>query len=449
MKMERSMIRRIIPALAISVVSLLFLVTCGDKSTAPNRPVLSVSPLSIDFGGDQMGMQFLINNEGETTLEWNIEDPGQGWYDYSPLEGTTGTETDTVEVLVDRSGLSGEFADTLTVSSNGGTAQVEILMQVPTSPTLSVYPLNLDFGVDNEMQFLRIANSGPGTLDWNISENIDWLELSPDSGSTSGEPDTVVVSIHRPNSSNDLLTGELMVSSNGGSHAIGISARDTIYADEGIYAFIILERTIGHHHMGHSSDLITARFDSDYSPCEPSSSLGPDSVYCSNYTLVWNADNEAFEYYQNMPRVFLTAGETYFPNVIGNSGVPSLSDSITVPTYSPSLSAPLDSAVFSRSSDITVEWTGVGDNQVTVSLISSGDSICSIPYDTEGLYGINITTENDGQLVILSSQISSLEPGEYRLILTTSNAHGISANGYSSESFVMAKSTSYVTVYLQ
>jgi hypothetical protein len=409
-----------------------------------------VDPQSIDFGTDQLGLRFFVNNSGGSTLEWNIGNPAQEWYEFSPANGTTTTETDTVEVFVDRSGLTGEFADTLTITSNGGTARVEILMQVPTAPTLSVYPLNLDFGAVEDMAILRIMNSGPGLLQWSITENIDWLQLDPDSGSSTGEPDTVLVTVQRPHLANELLTGELAVSSNGGSQAVGVSARDTVYEEAGVYAFLILERKYIRQHMGHAhDDLITARFDSEHSPCQPSSSLAPDSVYCSNYTLAWNAEIEAFEYDQNMPRAFLTLGETYFFNIVGNSSVPIYSDSITFPQYALSMTAPSDSAVFSRNSDLSVEWTGVGDNQVTASLILSSDSICSIPYDTAGLHGINVATENDGQFVFLSSQLTGLDPGEYRLILTNCNAHGISADGYAPGGFVMAKSTSYVTIYLQ
>jgi hypothetical protein len=202
--------------------------------------------------------------------------------------------------------------------------------------------------------------------------------------------------------------------------------------------------------MGHSrDDLISARFDGGYSPCEPADPLTADSVYCNEYTLLWNTEKGNFEYDQTMPRTFLGLGESYFFGVTGNSSVPSLTDSVTFPLYAPSLNSPADSATVSRNSDLALEWTGIGENQVTVSVILASDSICALPYDTAGLYGINIDTENDGQYIILSSQLSGLDPGEYRLILTNYDAHGISADGYHPDSFIMAKTTSLITIYLQ
>jgi len=424
--------------------------SCDEKSTEPRQPVLLVSPSALDFGTDQLGLRLFISNGGGQTLEWNIDNPSESWYECSPASGSATTETDTVEIMVDRSGLTGEFTDTLTISSNGGTASAEIMMQVSISPTLSVYPLDLDFGATANMATFQIVNSGPGLLEWNITENIDWLELSADTGSCSAEPDTITVSIQRPNLSNDDLSGEILVSSNGGSRTVGVAARDTVYTSEGIYAFLTLERVITRHHMGQNQDdLIAARFDGSNTPCEPTVPLAADSVYCSEYTLIWNAEKSNFEYYQNMPRHFLSQGTTYFFSVLGNSQVPAMMDSVTFPLYAPYLTAPNDSTTISRNSDLSVEWTGVGENQVTVSLILSSDSICALPYNTSGLHGINIDTDNDGQYVFTSSQLTGLDPGEYRLVLSNYNAHGISANGYDSDSFIMAKSTSSVTIYLQ
>ena len=430
--------------------TLILLISCEEKSTGLRQPVLSVSPSVLDFGTDQLGLRLFISNGGEQTLEWNIENPSGSWYECSPASGSTTAETDTVEIMVDRSGLTGEFTDTVTVTSNGGTASAEIMMQVSTSPTLSVYPANLDFGVEEDMLYFEIVNSGPGLLEWNLSENIDWLELSADTGSCSTEPDTITASIQRPNSSNDGLSGEIQVSSNGGSQSIGVSARDTVYADDGIFVFLSLERVIIRHHMGQSpEDMIKARFDGSNTPCEPTNPLAADSVYCGQYALEWNSENSEFEYAQNMPRHFLSLGTTYFFSIMGNSDVPSMMDSVTLPLYAPSLTTPIDSAAVSRNSDLSVEWTGVGENQVTLSIILSSDSICALPYNTSGTHGINIDTDNDGQYIFTSSQLTGLGPGEYRLILTNYIAHGISANGYDADSFIMAKSTSSVIIYLQ
>ena len=69
-----------------------------------------------------------------------------------------------------------------------------------TQPIISRSPSSLSFsatrdGNDPADQILKIWNSGVGTLDWEVSEGIDWLNLSPGSGSSDGEKDEVTVSV--------------------------------------------------------------------------------------------------------------------------------------------------------------------------------------------------------------------------------------------------------------
>ena len=48
---------------------------------------------------------------------------------------------------------------------------------------------------DLESRTLEIWNSGIGTLNWSISDDADWLSVSPSSGSSAGERDEVSISI--------------------------------------------------------------------------------------------------------------------------------------------------------------------------------------------------------------------------------------------------------------
>jgi predicted outer membrane repeat protein/parallel beta-helix repeat protein len=44
-------------------------------------------------------------------------------------------------------------------------------------------------------QILTIHNSGAGTINWTISHNCQWLEVDPDAGSSTGQPNDVVLSV--------------------------------------------------------------------------------------------------------------------------------------------------------------------------------------------------------------------------------------------------------------
>jgi hypothetical protein len=69
-----------------------------------------------------------------------------------------------------------------------------------TVPTISFSPSSFSFsatqgGANPPSQTLHIWNSGGGTLSWSVSDDATWLSLSPTSGSSAGETDTVTVSV--------------------------------------------------------------------------------------------------------------------------------------------------------------------------------------------------------------------------------------------------------------
>jgi len=438
-------------SLAVFTALIILALSCDKNSTQPDTPLLSVSPASLDFGPDQYGLQIFLNNGGGAALDWTIDTQSPTWFSSHPGQGSIVLETDTVNVFVNRAGLQGEYADTLTISSNGGSARVEILMQVPASPTLSVYPTRLDFGSDSETGFFQILNAGPGQLDWNIAEDIEWLELAPASGSTTQESDTIEITVIRPHLTNEELAGSVLITSNGGTRTIEVVARDTVYISEGIFAILTLERTITRHsHMGYlRSDLIEARFDSIYSPCESIFPMAADSVYCDDYILSWNADLNTFQYSQTMPRIFISPGELYHFIVNGNQQIPAFTDSIVFPDLAPYITSPSDSASFSRTVDLPVVWSDTGAGTITIAVILAADSICAAPFDLTGFEGLFFETENDGQYAIPAAELSSLSSGDYKIILFNYNAHAISVAGYDPRSLILGGSASYATIQLQ
>lgn len=75
-----------------------------------------------------------------------------------------------------------------------------VQISAATDPTISFGPRSFDFSATEgeanpASQPLEIWNSGPGTLDWSVSADAQWLNLSPASGSSTGERDSVSVSV--------------------------------------------------------------------------------------------------------------------------------------------------------------------------------------------------------------------------------------------------------------
>jgi len=68
-------------------------------------------------------------------------------------------------------------------------------------PTIAYSPLSFSFtaaegGANPEDQTLEIWNSGGGTLNWHVSDDVGWLSLSPVGGFSTGEHNAVTVSVN-------------------------------------------------------------------------------------------------------------------------------------------------------------------------------------------------------------------------------------------------------------
>jgi hypothetical protein len=71
---------------------------------------------------------------------------------------------------------------------------------LPTEPIIAFNPKRFTFsategGANPASQILEIWNAGPRTLEWSVSDNADWLSLSPTNGSSTGEKDEVSISV--------------------------------------------------------------------------------------------------------------------------------------------------------------------------------------------------------------------------------------------------------------
>lgn len=108
-----------------------------EVSTSPQ---IIVNSEAFDFGLSETSKLLEIQNAGCSELNWLISG-GDDWLTINPSSGTTNSETDDVNLTVDRSFLSpGLYTDTFHINTNGGNKHIEITMQVPcglevTEPT--------------------------------------------------------------------------------------------------------------------------------------------------------------------------------------------------------------------------------------------------------------------------------------------------------------------------
>ncbi|UCG51329.1 MAG: BACON domain-containing protein [Candidatus Latescibacterota bacterium] len=86
-----------------------------------------------------------------------------------------------------------------------------------TDPTLYVNPLTLDFGTTDVTESFVIGNTAGGSLVWDVTETIPWLDATPTSGAGGA---TITVTVDRTGLAPGNYNGLIQVTSNGGNETV-------------------------------------------------------------------------------------------------------------------------------------------------------------------------------------------------------------------------------------
>jgi len=176
--------------------------TVNSQSSPPSIS-LSTSSLSNSCteGTDAPSQTFQVSNSGGGALNYSISD-NRTWLTLTPTSGTSTGEQDTITVGYNTSGLSaGTRNATITISdpnADNDPQTISVSLTVnPLPPNISLSITSLSNfsteGSDAPSQTFQVSNSGGGTLSYSISDNRNWLSVSPSSGTSTGEQDTITV----------------------------------------------------------------------------------------------------------------------------------------------------------------------------------------------------------------------------------------------------------------
>jgi len=175
-----------------------------NVSTA-NTPMLTYYPRSYDFGdilkGNPASTTFEIWNCGINTLTYSLNEDS-AWIAINPIVGSSTSEHDTITVYIDTQNMvSGLNIYNIQILSNGGNRlfRVSVNIKNPSGPELSYAPHSYNFGHKLEgetyLTTFEIWNTGIQKLTYSVIENCDWITVYPNSGASSGEHNTITVSI--------------------------------------------------------------------------------------------------------------------------------------------------------------------------------------------------------------------------------------------------------------
>src|SRR5713101_6165090 len=189
----------------------------------PGKPQahLVVNPQTLDFGqlvaGNQATLPLTIANVGTQALDWKATTGNTSWLALDSNNGTVkpGGLPRVIQVTANATGLAaGNYSATLSITSNGGNAQVTVTMVVingpPPPPTLASSPGSFTVPGDPNCTYnastgwtcvvsLSSSQSAQANLNWTASSSgVNGVTFSQASGTLS-PGQTAQVSITIPN----------------------------------------------------------------------------------------------------------------------------------------------------------------------------------------------------------------------------------------------------------
>ena len=196
-----------------------------------NSPLLTVTPTLLDFGTTNTTEKLSFSNNGTGTSDWSLSS-AQSWIAFTPTSGSTTSETDHVSVTIDRTGLqSGDYYGFINIISNSGNISIPVNMEVTLLPTLVIDTSTLNFAETLTTLTVGITNFGNGTLNWTVTDDADWLSVTPSSGVNDG---IITVKVNRTSLTDGNYTGNVLITSNGGNKTVSVNMKASSITPDGV-----------------------------------------------------------------------------------------------------------------------------------------------------------------------------------------------------------------------
>ncbi|MBN1274094.1 MAG: exo-alpha-sialidase [Candidatus Aminicenantes bacterium] len=172
-----------------------------------SEPYINVDKDTLNFAvveGNSESQTLKIRNSGAKTLNFSLS-TNRGWLTVSPMSGSSTGDWKNITVTASAtSTTSGNESGEITITSSNAAnspQKVDVTMQVGTAtPTILLDKTALYFthtqGDSNPAsQEFKIKNFGNGSMSYSISSDALWCTPSPRNGSSSGEWDSIGVSV--------------------------------------------------------------------------------------------------------------------------------------------------------------------------------------------------------------------------------------------------------------
>lgn len=213
-----------------------------------NGAQLQLSETNLDFGTSANSLAFYVMNTGpaNTSLNWVCSNINVGWLTLNPTSGNTaGGASTQVIATIDRSQINGVVSTSVSVSGAGSTSTITFSASASGSGSaiLQLSEGSLDFGETATTKTFQVKNVGSDgtTLSWSINPlNVDWLTLTPMSGTTASGSGTLVTALVDRTKITGPVSTTVTVTGTNNSANLNVSASyvdNTLVVADGLFCF--------------------------------------------------------------------------------------------------------------------------------------------------------------------------------------------------------------------
>ena len=197
--------RRMYKFLFLLLVTSIILFNCADdqptepKNNAPQIKSITASPASIKVNETTSLTCVATDADGnDLTITWSCEN------------GTFPNGASGASVNWKAPSENGTYNIAVTVSDGKETAdsEKEIVVEKKEIPILEITPQSLEFDSDKTQSKFSITSSTGSLITYNITDDMDWITVTPISGGVETETDEIAVTIDSTGLPEGLTTGE-------------------------------------------------------------------------------------------------------------------------------------------------------------------------------------------------------------------------------------------------
>lgn len=172
--------------------------------------LIQISPSTLNFGTTQTELSVTIQNNGNTTTDWNLDLGGHTWLTANPTAGQIEAgKQQSIIFTADHDKITEVQTVIIKLSAFGNSFPINVSCAPKNAQSyMSVEPEILDFGNDSQELPLTIKNAGTTSLNWTIADPTEpAITLSENSGSIPSQGSKVVkVFLNRSNGAVNINT---------------------------------------------------------------------------------------------------------------------------------------------------------------------------------------------------------------------------------------------------